>query len=626
MLRRLALLFTFAALSAPFAVAQTTPTAAGRVLRPNTVIHSVADLDRSLAFYRDAVGLLPDPAPAFPAGSSHEIARLTHAPGATLRAASLRVPGGDVRLTLVQFSGVDARPARPRLQDPGNMKLVVRVRDMDTAFERVRNAVGGVYTEGGAPIRPEGPAAVNRAVIMRDPDGFPLEFAFQGGPIAADVPAASNVIGGWATFIVSDAAATLEFYRDRLGFQPASMPSPLSAVVLSLQGTPAATGSMSAGMRPPGGSATWRLYDFRNIERTRLSGRLQDPGTVAVSFVVDDAAALLARLQAANVAVENGGPVRIDGRAHAFIRDPNGLLVELVEAGAAEQDADDYRGGWRTDSGEAHTYEFSIRGTAVRGIYCTYCADATTLAFVDGTFGKDGVTFEVTHVKPDGSTAYRDKARATFSQGRLTVTGTSGAPGGGKFERVLIKDPSGPDPIPAKVTVLPKDRPSVPGNIARRNPDGADGLPYIQPGPWKKTLTEKDIVGVWLGFGVGSPKQYFIIKKAGDRLRGMVCGTCDNPYTMAALDDVKIDGDLLKFNLLHEDWADGDLPTFYKHFTCHVGWNELRCSTAADHMPPPRPRPDGTLPGFSLTGPIPIEATRGNKWAEWPPKGTSEPR
>ena len=79
--------------------------------------------------------------------------------------------------------------------------------------------------------------------------------------------------------------------------------------------------------------------------------------------------------------------------------------------------------------------------------------------------------------------------------------------------------------------------------------------------------------------------------EAGDKLRGMVCGTCDNPYTMAALDDVRIEGDLLKFNLLHEDWADGDLPTFYKHFTCHVGWNELRCSTAADHMPPPRPRP-----------------------------------
>jgi hypothetical protein len=300
------------------------------------------------------------------------------------------------------------------------------------------------------------------------------------------------------------------------------------------------------------------------------------------------------------------------------------VAVFAFAPAAAAQNADDYRGGWRTDRGEAHVYEFSIRGTTVRGVYCTYCADATTLAFVDGTFGPDGIRFEVTHVNADGSTAYKDQAVATFSNGRLTVTGTSGARGGARFERVLIKDPHGPDPIPAKVSVLPKDRPSVPANLARRNPDGADGLPYIQPGPWKAKLTEADVVGVWLGFGVGSPKQFFIIKKVGNKLRGMVCGTCDNPYTMAALDDFSIEGDTLKFNILHEDWADGEIPTFYTHVTAHVGWNEMRATTAADHMPSPPPRP-GIVPGFSLQGPIPIEATAGNAWPEWPPKGTSEP-
>src|SRR3954469_25043790 len=189
-----------------------------------------------------------------------------------------------------------------------------------------------------------------------------------------------------------------------------------------------------------------------------------------------------------------------------------GILITVFAFArvATAQNADDYRGGWRTDSGEAHTYEFSIRGAAVRGIYCTYCADATTLAFVDGTFGPDGIKFEVTHVKADGRTAYKDKALAKFSDGRLIVTGTSGAPGGGRFERVLIKDPHGPDPIPAKVTVLPKDRPVVPANPARRNPDGADGLPYIQPGPWKSSVTLNDVAGVWLGFGGGPPQQAFI--------------------------------------------------------------------------------------------------------------------
>ena len=58
------------------------------------------------------------------------------------------------------------------------------------------------------------------------------------------------------------------------------------------------------------------------------------------------------------------------------------IAVLAVAPAVAGQDADDYRGGWRTDSGEAHVYEFSIRGTTVRGVYCTYCADATTLAFI----------------------------------------------------------------------------------------------------------------------------------------------------------------------------------------------------------------------------------------------------
>src|SRR4051812_45529073 len=118
------------------------------------------------------------------------------------------------------------------------------------------------------------------------------------------------------------------------------------------------------------------------------------------------------------------------------------VTVGLLFAGiSSAQTADDYRGGWRTDSGQPHTFEFSIRDNKVRGIYCTWCADATTLAFVDGTLGASGLTFEVTHVKADGTTAYKDRAAAKFDNGTLRVTGTSGATGGAKFDYTMIKDP-----------------------------------------------------------------------------------------------------------------------------------------------------------------------------------------
>ena len=127
----------------------------------------------------------------------------------------------------------------------------------------------------------------------------------------------------------------------------------------------------------------------------------------------------------------------------------------FVPAAVAQiADADNYRGGWRTGQGEPHTYEFSIRGDKVRGIYCTYCADATTLAFVDGKLAADGLAFVVTHVNADGSTAYQDTATARFDRGNLIVTGTSGI-NGGKFERTLMKDPRGPDPLFPRLLLFP---------------------------------------------------------------------------------------------------------------------------------------------------------------------------
>ena len=291
-------------------------------------------------------------------------------------------------------------------------------------------------------------------------------------------------------------------------------------------------------------------------------------------------------------------------------------LVLLGCAGAAfPQTADDYRGGWRTDGKQAeqHTYEFSIRGDQVRGVYCTRCSDATTLAFVDGKLGREGLTFVVTHVQPSGRTAYQDRATARFDRGNLIVTGTSGAPGGGKFQWTMIKDPRGPDPLPIPIVMLPpREIPVL--TFAGRGAGGGGGggappAPYLQPAPWKQ-LTDADVVGAWLGFGSGINKQFFIIKKVGNQLRGMVCGRCDNPYTMAALDDFDLRGDTLKFNIRHDDWGDYSIP-FDKHVTAHIAGNEMRATTSQENIPPSRARGGGGG-AFSLMGPISVEATKGN--------------
>jgi catechol 2,3-dioxygenase-like lactoylglutathione lyase family enzyme len=305
-----------------------------RLVRPNAVIHSVANLGRSVAFYRDAVGLDLDSTPGLPAGSGREIGLLTNAAGAEIRTATFKIPGTEVRLVLMQVSKSDGKNVVSRIQDPGVVKLVLRVRSMETAFARVRGQIAGVYTTGGAPVRPEGPNGVNQAVIMKDPDGCALEFVFQTNPpLSENLPADSNVVGGWASFVVEDLAKSIEFYRDGLGFAIVGSGRPAAATLLALEGTPEATGTVSTGSRPPGAAYTWFMYDFRGIERKTLQTRLQDPGAAAVSFWVDNLSGLLTRLKAAGTRVETAGgePLMVGGSRRAFIRDPSGILIELAE-------------------------------------------------------------------------------------------------------------------------------------------------------------------------------------------------------------------------------------------------------------------------------------------------------
>ena len=308
------------------------------------------------------------------------------------------------------------------------------------------------------------------------------------------------------------------------------------------------------------------------------------------------------------------------------------LFATLALLPAAQaQNADDYRGGWKTEvNGLPRTYEFSIRGETVRGIYCTWCADATTLAFVDGKLGPEGLSFTVTHVDNDGNTTFTDTGTARFEKPNLVVTGTLGGPNGRDFEWTMIKDPRGPDPLPIPIVMLPPGR-EIPvlgrgggfgaakgkgkGKGPAAGPPGGRGRTYVPPGPWLE-LTPDIVVGSWLGFSMGVNKQYFIIKKVGDKLRGMVCGRCDNPYTMAALDDFEIDGEVLHFNILHEDWGDYSIP-FDKHVTAWVSGNEMRIVTTQENLPPElanRPRTIDPLNATSLIGPIPHEATTLNHW------------
>ena len=294
------------------------------------------------------------------------------------------------------------------------------------------------------------------------------------------------------------------------------------------------------------------------------------------------------------------------------------LAALLPAQPAAALDADYWRGGWRTPLGdEPHIYEFVIRGQRVSGVYCRNCSDATTIGFIDGTWNeKAGIDFTVTFANPDGKIRSVDKQHAMLADGRLIVTGAAGKRNGGAL--TLVKDPRGADPGGAPAYHLPPGTPPAPPT---RSPGGGGGgggfgaaAPYWQPGPFK-ALRPADVVGTWIApFGLGMDKQIFTFLLVGDRLRGVVCGRCDNTYTIGAMENVFIAGDTLYFDIVHEDWGESDPPTFRRNIVARVVQNEMIAAILGkdlviDPANPPA-RPPGR--GFTLVGPIAPEGTRGN--------------
>ena len=140
--------------------------------------------------------------------------------------------------------------------------------------------------------------------------------------------------------------------------------------------------------------------------------------------------------------------------------------------------------------------------------------------------------------------------------------------------------------------------------------------PYWPPGPFK-ALRPADIVGTWIApFGLGMDKQIFTFLLVGDRLRGVVCGRCDNTYTIGAMENVFIVGDTLYFDIVHEDWGESDPPTFRRNIVARVVQNEMIAAILGKNLvidpANPPPRPPGR--GFTLVGPIAPEGDAGEQF------------
>ncbi len=199
------------------------PAAEPIVRRVDAVAVTVADIDRSVAFYRDVLGFTPV-SDTEVAGEDYE--RLYGVFGARIRIASLRL--GEETLKLEQFIAPRGRPVPvdSRSNDRWFQHVAIIVSDIERAYARLREYRVEHASSGPQRLPDWNPNAGGiSAFYFRDPDGHALE-VLQFPPGKGD-PKWQRSDGrlflgiDHTAITVADTEASLAYYRDALGLRVA---------------------------------------------------------------------------------------------------------------------------------------------------------------------------------------------------------------------------------------------------------------------------------------------------------------------------------------------------------------------------------------------------------------------
>jgi catechol 2,3-dioxygenase-like lactoylglutathione lyase family enzyme len=141
-----------------------------KVLATNHTSFTVSDIDRTVAFFRDALGFqVTSKAPRDKAA----IEKITGVGDADVLIAYVRGPGHS--LELIQYlSPADRSSVRPRPCDVGFAHVAYDVDDIDAAIEAA--AAHSVAPVGSVMVIDQGPNKGGRVAYLRDPDGITVEF------------------------------------------------------------------------------------------------------------------------------------------------------------------------------------------------------------------------------------------------------------------------------------------------------------------------------------------------------------------------------------------------------------------------------------------------------------------
>jgi catechol 2,3-dioxygenase-like lactoylglutathione lyase family enzyme len=308
------------------------------------------DLERIIRFYHDLLGLgfRGSREQALRFATNPAINAFVNVPPAgEYRAAFLPIPGASaetnpqnqIYLEAFEWRSVERRQMLPELFNPGVSSVRLLVRDLDAMTAAVKAAGGGLLTPGGQPLAVPTPAGLTgsaRAIMVRDPDGYPVEL-MQVTPAAASPAAeADKVIGAHMSVIVGDLDASLAFYRALIGPDVQTLQGTgwqTNASFSRLRNIPEAD-YRTAAMLLPGSTIVLELVQFRGLAQTPYRPSFQDIGFGHVALVARDIERTLQRLGqlGSRPLATTGTWTRFSPTLRGlYTRDPDGFFLEIIE-------------------------------------------------------------------------------------------------------------------------------------------------------------------------------------------------------------------------------------------------------------------------------------------------------
>jgi catechol 2,3-dioxygenase-like lactoylglutathione lyase family enzyme len=310
-----------------------------RALEIRKIVLTVADLDRSVAFYHAALGFTKV-SERLVADRDHDYAIGVF--GARVRSATLQL--GSETIELAQYLSPAGRPIPPdsRANDLWFQHFAVVVSDMDKAYAQLTRVPFQAISSAPQTIPQTNAAAAGiRAFKFKDPDGHPLELLYfppgKGDPKWQRATDKLFLGIDHSAITVSDTQRSLIFYRDVLGLHVVGKGLNTGSTQEHLDGAFGAVVRIT-GLRPEGaqgpGLEFLQYLTPAGGRPAPVDAHPNDLAHVHVVLAVDDIEHVVDQLTRSNAAFISPGVVAADALGFgksALVKDPDGHAVMLVQ-------------------------------------------------------------------------------------------------------------------------------------------------------------------------------------------------------------------------------------------------------------------------------------------------------